>query len=150
IVAGTVKANQNIVVIKDGKNVKAAIKVLSTFEGLKRTPTQDAQAGEVVAIAGIDEIDVGDTIVDTSPGFETRALPRIRVEQPTIKMRIGVNTSPFAGKCKASKFLTSRQLRDRLTREVRKNLAIKLEETESPDTFTLLGRGELQLAILVE
>jgi GTP-binding protein len=150
IVGGTVKANQPVAVLKDGSVVKASIKVLSTFEGLKRTPTQEAQAGEVVAIAGIDEIDVGDTIVDVSPGFETRALPRIRVEQPTIKMKIGVNTSPFAGKSKQSKFLTSRQLRERLMRETRKNLAIRLEETDSPDTFTLLGRGELQLAILVE
>jgi GTP-binding protein len=77
-------------------------------------------------------------------------LPRILVEQPTIKMKIGVNTSPFAGKCKASKFLTSRQLRERLERETRRNLAVRFEETDSPDTFVMLGRGELQLAILVE
>jgi len=150
IVGGTVKANQPVALIKDGKIVKATIKVLSTFEGLKRVPAPELSAGEVLAIAGIEEIDVGDTIVDTSPGYEKRALPRIHVEQPTIKMRIGVNTSPFAGKSKASKYLTSRQLRERLVREVRKNLAIRMEETESPDTFMLLGRGELQLAILVE
>jgi GTP-binding protein len=150
IVGGVAKANQLIGIIKDGKVSKAAIKVLSTFEGLKRTPEEEVPAGEVVAIAGIDDIDVGDTIVDLLPGWETRGLPRIRVEQPTIKMRVGVNTSPFAGKTKASKYLTSRQLRERLEREVRKNLAIRMEETESPDTFTVLGRGELQLAILVE
>ena len=150
IVAGTVKANQPVAVLKDGKFIKGAVKVLATFEGLKRAPTQEAQAGELVAIAGIDEIDVGDTVVDTSPGFESRALPRIVVEQPTIKMRIGVNTSPFAGKCKASKYLTSRQLRERLERETKRNLAVRMEETESPDTFIMLGRGELQLAILVE
>ena len=150
VVAGTVKANQPVAILKDGEVVKGSIKVLSTFEGLKRTPTQEAAAGELVAIAGIEEIYVGDTITDMSPGFEGRALPRIHVEQPTIKMRIGVNTSPFAGKCKTSKFLTSRQLRERLMRETRKNLAIRLEETETPDTFVLLGRGELQLAILVE
>jgi GTP-binding protein len=150
IVGGTVKANQPVALLKDGRFVKATIKVLSTFEGLKRVPAPELQAGEVLAIAGIEDIDVGDTIVDLNPGFETRALPRIHVEQPTIKMRIGVNTSPFAGKSKASKFLTSRQLRERLVREVRKNLAIRMEETETPDTFMLLGRGELQLAILVE
>jgi GTP-binding protein len=150
IVGGTVKANQPIALLKDGKFVKATIKVLSTFEGLKRVPAPELSAGEVLAIAGIEDIDVGDTIVDLNPGFETRALPRIHVEQPTIKMRIGVNTSPFAGKSKTSKFLTSRQLRERLVREVRKNLAIRMEETETPDTFMLLGRGELQLAILVE
>jgi GTP-binding protein len=150
IVGGTVKANQQVALLKDGRFVKATIKVLSTFEGLKRVSAPELSAGEVLAIAGIDEIDVGDTIVDLAPGFETRALPRIHVEQPTIKMRIGVNTSPFAGKSKTSKFLTSRQLRERLVREIRKNLAIRMEETESPDTFMLLGRGELQLAILVE
>ncbi len=150
IVAGTVKANQPVGIIKDGTVTKGAIKVLSTFEGLKRTPTQEASAGELVAIAGIEDIFVGDTVVDLAPGWETRALPRILVEQPTIKMKIGVNTSPFAGKCKTSKFLTSRQLRERLERETRRNLAVRLEETDTPDTFTMLGRGELQLAILVE
>jgi GTP-binding protein len=150
IVAGTVKANQPVVVLKEEGFVKASIKMLATFEGLKRTPTQEARAGELVAIAGIEEVYVGDTIVDQNPGFEERALPRILVEQPTIKMKMGVNTSPFAGKSKKSKFLTSRQLRERLVRETRKNLAIRMEETDSPDTFTLLGRGELQLAILVE
>jgi GTP-binding protein len=150
VTAGTIKANQQVGVIKANAKNKAYIKVLTTFEGLKRTTTQEASAGEIIAIAGIEEIDVGDTIVDLSEGWEDRALPRIVVEQPTIKMRIGVNTSPFAGKCKLSKYLTSRQLRERLVREVRKNLALRFEDTESPDTFTVLGRGELQLAILVE
>ncbi|HVH44218.1 MAG TPA: translational GTPase TypA, partial [Labilithrix sp.] len=133
-----------------GSKAKAAIKVLSTFEGLKRAVTPEAKAGEIIAIAGIEDIDVGDTITDLSEGWEARALPRIVVEQPTIKMRIGVNTSPLAGKSKQSKYLTSRQLRERLVRETRKNLALKFEDTDSPDTFTVLGRGELQLGILVE
>ncbi len=150
VVSGTVKANQQIMVLKEKHQAKGTIKVLSTFEGLKRTPTQEAKAGEIVAIAGIEEVYVGDTITTNDPGFETRALPRIHVEQPTLKMRIGVNTSPFAGKCKLSKFLTSRQLRERLERETRRNLAVRFEETDSPDTFVMLGRGELQLAILVE
>jgi GTP-binding protein len=150
IVGGVVKANQAVGVIKDGRTVKATVKLLSTFEGLRRAPAQDAAAGEIVAIAGIDDVDVGDTIVDVTPGWETRALPRILVEQPTIKMRLGVNTSPFAGKSKQTKYLTSRHVRDRLQREVKKNLAIRVEDTETPDTFVVLGRGELQLAILVE
>jgi GTP-binding protein len=150
VVAGTVRANQPVGILKDGAAIKGSIKVLSTFEGLKRIPTQEAAAGELVSIAGIEDIYVGDTVTDLSPGWEGRALERILVEQPTIKMKLGVNTSPFAGKCKASKFLTSRQVRERLVRETRKNLAIRLEETDTPDTFTLLGRGELQLAILVE
>ncbi len=150
IAQGTIKANQQVGVIKENVKNKATIKVLTTFEGLKRTTTQEARAGEIIAIAGIEDIDVGDTVTEISDGWESRALPRIVVEQPTIKMRIGVNTSPFAGKCKLSKYLTSRQLRERLVREVRKNLALRFEDTDSPDTFTVLGRGELQLAILVE
>jgi GTP-binding protein len=150
IVGGVVRANQAVGVIKDGRTVKATVKLLSTFEGLRRTPAQEAAAGEIVAIAGIEDVDVGDTIVEISPGWETRVLPRILVEQPTIKMRLGVNTSPFAGKSKQTKYLTSRHIRDRLQREVKRNLAIRVEDTEVPDTFVVLGRGELQLAILVE
>jgi GTP-binding protein len=150
IVAGTVRANQPVGIIKDGRTVKATVKVLSTFEGLKRTPATEALAGEIVAIAGIEDVDVGDTIADQEPGWEGRALQRILVEQPTIKMRIGVNTSPFAGKSKATKYLTSRHLRERLLKETKRNLAIRVEDSETPDTFIVLGRGELQLAILVE
>jgi GTP-binding protein len=150
IVGGTLRANQSVGLVKDGLTVRSTVKVLSTFEGLKRTPAPEAAAGEIVAIAGVEDVDVGDTIVDQLPGWEERALPRIHVEQPTIKMRVGVNTSPFAGKSKQTKFLTSRHLRERLLRETKKNLAIRVEETDSPDTFLVLGRGELQLAILVE
>jgi GTP-binding protein len=150
VVSGTVRANQQVGLLGDGKQTRGAIKVLSTFEGLKRVPTQEARAGEIVCIAGLEDVYVGDTITGVEDGWERRALPRIRVEQPTIKMRVGVNTSPFAGKSKTSKFLTSRHLRERLMRETRKNLAIRVEETDSPDTFLVLGRGELQLAILVE
>jgi GTP-binding protein len=150
VVAGTVRANQPVMVLKDGLSVKGNVKVLSIFEGLRRANVPEARAGEIIAIAGIEEVFVGDTIVEATPGWEARALPRIHVEQPTIKMRIGVNTSPFAGKCKLSKFLTSRQLKERLEREIRRNLAIQLEDSDSPDTFVLKGRGELALAILVE
>jgi GTP-binding protein len=156
VVSGTVRGNQPIGLIGEPSlsgethTSRGAIKVLSTYEGLKRVPTQEAAAGEIVCIAGLEDVYVGDTITDTEPGWESRALPRIRVEQPTIKMRLGVNSPPFAGKSKQSKYLTSRHLRERLLREVRKNLAIRVEETESPDTFVVLGRGELQLAILVE
>ena len=150
IVSGTVRHNQPIGILKDGRRIKSSVKALSTFEGLKRTPAPEAAAGEIVAIAGIEEVDVGDTIVDQDPGWESRALPRIHVEQPTLKMRVGVNTSPLAGKSKSTKFLTSRHLRERLQRETTKNLAIRVEDSDSPDTFIVLGRGELQLAILVE
>jgi GTP-binding protein len=150
ITAGVVRPNLPVGVVKHDRTAKSAVKQVVTFEGLKRTPTLEATAGEIVAIAGLDEVDVGDTIVDLNPGWETRALPRIQVEPPTIKVRMGVNTSPFAGKSKQTKFLTSRHLRERLLREAKKNLAVRVEETDSADTFVVLGRGELQLAILVE
>jgi GTP-binding protein len=147
IVQGTIKKGQAVVVMGASSAEPAWVKVLFTFEGLRRTPCEAASAGENVAIAGIDEIDIGDTIATAENAV---ALPRIHVEEPTIKIKIGVNTSPFAGQCKGSKFLTSRQLRERLEHEAKKNLAIKLEMTDSPDTFTVYGRGELGLAILVE
>jgi GTP-binding protein len=150
VVMGTVRANQPVGIIKDGRTIRSAVKVLSTFEGLRRAVAPEASAGELIALAGIDDVDVGDTIVDVNPGWESRSLPRILVEQPTIKIRIGVNTSPFAGKSKATKFLTSRHLRERLEREMKKNLAVRVEETDVADTFLVLGRGELQLAILAE
>jgi len=147
IVQGTIKKGQNVVVVGAKGTKPASIKVLFTFEGLRRTATDVARAGENIALAGIEELDIGDTIATAEHPV---ALPRIHVEEPTIKMKIGVNTSPFSGQSKASKYLTSRQLRERLENEIKKNLAIKLEMTDSPDTFSVYGRGELQLAILVE
>jgi GTP-binding protein len=147
IARGSIKANTDLTIVGDGKTFKGSVKALFTFEGLKRTPAESASVGEVVAIAGLENANIGDTICDPS---RPEALERIVVEEPTIKMKIGVNTSPFAGKAKSSKFLTSRHLRDRLEREARRNLAIRVEMTEVPDTFLVLGRGELQLAILVE
>jgi GTP-binding protein len=150
IVGGAVRHNQPIGILKEDRRMRCAVKALFTFEGLKRVGAPEAGAGEIVAIAGIEDIDVGDTIVDQEPNWEARALPRIHVEQPTIKMRVGVNTSPLAGRSKATKYLTSRHLRERLARETTKNLAIRVQDTDSPDTLLVLGRGELQLAILVE
>ncbi len=147
VVRGRIRANQPVIILGEHANTRGAVKVLAVFEGLRRTNVEEAAAGEIVALAGLEEANIGDTIaaVDTP-----EALPRIRVEEPTIKIRFGVNTSPFAGKSKASKYLTSRQLKERLEREARKNLAIRVEPTENPDTFLVLGRGELQLSILAE
>ncbi len=147
VVRGTIKQGQEVAVLGDGGVNKASVKVLYTFEGLRRTAADAAVAGEVVAIAGMEGVTIGDTISDME---KQEALARIVVEEPTIKMRIGVNTSPFAGKTKTSKFLTSRHLKERLEKEAQRNLAIRVEPTETPDTFLVLGRGELQLAILVE
>ena len=147
IMRGTLKANNEVLVIGDGVQSKGNVKKLFVFEGLKRVAVDVATAGEVVAVAGLEAATIGDTLADVAT---PEALPRIVVEEPTIKMKIGVNTSPFAGKSKTSRFLTSRHLKERLEREAMKNLAIRVEPTESPDTFLVLGRGELQLAILVE
>jgi len=147
IMNGTLRANDDVLVLGEKENFKGSIKKLFVYEGLKRVPVESASAGEVVAVAGLEIATIGDTI--SSPDG-TVALPRIVVEEPTIKMRIGVNTSPFAGKSKLAKFLTSRHVKERLEKETLKNLAIRMEMTDSPDTFLVLGRGELQLAILVE
>jgi GTP-binding protein len=147
VVRGTVRATDEVVVIGEQGTAPAKVKLLYVFEGLKRASVDFAVAGDVIAVAGIDEVAIGDTIA--SPD-KPEALARIVVEEPTIKMKIGVNTSGFAGKCKESKYLTSRHLKDRLEREALKNLAIRVEPTDSPDTFVVYGRGELQLAILVE
>ncbi|MFI5302676.1 MAG: translational GTPase TypA, partial [Polyangiales bacterium] len=151
VVEGRIKHGDTVQVVGEHATVKGTIKVLATFEGMKRAPVQEALAGEIVAIAGIEEVSIGDTIGAWKEGDPMPvALGRIHVEEPTLKIRIGVNTSPFAGRSKASKYLTSRHLRDRLQRETRKNLAIRVEDTDSPDTLAVFGRGELQLAILVE
>src|SRR6478609_7921797 len=147
IVRGTLTAAKDLLILGEKANTKGYVKKLFVYEGLKRVAVESASAGEVVAVAGIDDVTIGDTICDLE---HAEALPRILVEEPTIKMKIGVNTSPFAGKAKTSKFLTSRHLKDRLEREARRNLAIRVEATDVPDSFVVLGRGELQLAILVE
>ncbi len=147
IVSGTLRTGRELFVLGESETTKGTPKKLFVFEGLKRVAVDGAAAGEVVAVAGLDGVQIGDTLTDSADG---KPLPRIVVEEPTIKIKIGVNTSSFAGKCKTSKFLTSRHLKERLEKEAMRNLAIRVEPTESPDTFVVFGRGELQLAILVE
>ncbi|CAN91083.1 MULTISPECIES: translational GTPase TypA [Sorangium] len=147
VVRGTARSGADVALLAEGGQSRGYVKMLYAYEGLKRVAVDSAVAGEVIAIAGIDAVTIGDTIADPA---HPEALPRIVVEEPTIKMKIGVNTSTFAGKCKQSKYLTSRHLKERLEREAMKNLAIRVEPTDVPDTFVVLGRGELQLAILVE
>ncbi len=145
IVDGRVREGGKVVVMGAKSNTEAKVAALFTYEGLARKRTDEAGAGENISLAGIDAIEIGDTVADLG---EPKALPRIEVEEPTIKMRFGVNTSPFAGK--EGKYLTSRQVRERLMREARKNPAIRVEDTESADQFLVYGRGELALAVLVE
>ncbi|MBX9720585.1 MAG: translational GTPase TypA, partial [Candidatus Obscuribacterales bacterium] len=143
---GRISDGQSVVLIKEGGTlVRGRISKLLKFHGLKRIEAKEASAGEIVAISGFATANVGDTIslVD-SPD----ALPRIEVDEPTMKMTFLVNDSPFAGT--EGKFVTSRHLRDRLKRELETNVSLRVEETDSTDTFLVSGRGELHLGILIE
>jgi GTP-binding protein len=146
IFSGQIKIGDQIAVVKpDGSTQKTKVSQLYAFEGLKREPVERAEFGEIVALAGIENINIGDTITSFD---NPHPLPSIAVDEPTIAMIFGVNNSPFAGK--EGKYVTSRQLKERLDKEILGNVAIRVEETDSPDQFKVSGRGELQLAILIE
>jgi GTP-binding protein len=146
IVNGRVRqADRVSVVHRDGAIEQAKVTVLYGYEGLKRIEIQEASAGQIVAIAGIETIDIGETVGDLESPV---ALPLIRIDEPTVSMLFSANVSPFAGK--EGRFVTSPQLRERLLKEGKLNPGVRVEETDSPDTFRVSGRGELQLAILIE
>ena len=146
IVNGRVRQADRISVVhRDGSVEQAKVTVLYGYEGLKRIEIPEANAGDIVAIAGIETIDIGETVGDLENPV---ALPLIRIDEPTVSMLFSSNVSPFAGK--EGRFVTSPQLRERLMKERKLNLGIRVEETDSPDTFRVSGRGELQLAILIE
>jgi GTP-binding protein len=129
----------------DGNPLKRRIAQLSVFDGIGRTEVDQIEAGDLFVLAGIPEVEVGDTI----SGVEvTVPLPRLEVDEPVIRMSFGVNTSPMAGR--EGKFVTSRHLRDRLNKEILGNVSIKISDTDSPDVTAVAGRGELQLAVLIE
>jgi GTP-binding protein len=130
---------------KDGKILNERARYLYIYQGLEKVEVDTAEAGEIVAIAGLEGIAIGETLADPENPI---ALPVIEVEEPTVRMTFGVNTSPFTGK--EGKWGTSRKLRERLFDELKNNVALRVEETESPDTFLVAGRGELHLAILIE
>jgi GTP-binding protein len=146
VFAGKIKAGQKLVRIKvDGTNLPESVRYLYTFQGLNKVEVQEASAGEIISLAGLEGIAIGETLAD--PGSPV-ALPTIRVEEPTVRMTFGVNTSPFSGK--EGKWSTSRKLRERLFDELRTNVALRVEETDSAETFLVSGRGELHLGILIE
>jgi GTP-binding protein len=146
IVNGRVRqADRVSVVHRDGSVEQAKVTVLYGYEGLKRVEIAEASAGEIVAIAGIETIDIGETVAELE---HPEALPLIRIDEPTVAMLFSANVSPFAGK--EGRYVTSPQLRERLMKERKLNPGIRVEETDSPDTFRVSGRGELQLAILIE
>ncbi|MBR4626534.1 MAG: translational GTPase TypA [Ruminococcus sp.] len=148
IVRGNIKVNQQVTVCdytESKKNYNAKIVSLLQIEGLNRVPVQEAQMGDIVWISGIEGITIGDTIcaVDTP-----EPLPFVKISEPTVEMTFAVNDSPFAGR--EGKFVTSRQLRERLFRELLKDVSLRVEETDSTDAFRVAGRGEMHLSILIE
>ncbi|MFM1931683.1 MAG: translational GTPase TypA, partial [Bacteroidota bacterium] len=141
---GTINEGDQIALIrKEGTPLKLKVKELFVFEGLGRTKVKTVGSGDLCAVVGLEGFDIGDTISDLNT---QEALPRIAVDEPTMSMLFTINTSPFFGK--EGKFVTSRQLRDRLYRELEKNLALRIEDTNSEDTFNVYGRGILHLSIL--
>jgi GTP-binding protein len=144
--SGRIAVNQPVVVMREGNRVEPGkIVRLYGVRGLGRVELADAGPGEVVSIAGIDEISIGDTV--TTPEKPV-ALPRISVDEPTMMMIFRVNDGPLAGR--EGKYVTSRNLRERLYREAYRNVSIRIEDTDSPDAFKVVGRGELQLAVIIE
>jgi GTP-binding protein len=143
---GTIKKDQQVVICKKNDIMKQEkISCLQNFKGLKRVDTDTASIGEIIAVSGIPDIAIGDTICDKD---HPEAIPFVNIDEPTISMYFMVNDSPFAGK--EGTYVTSRHLRNRLFREVETNVSMRVEETASPDTFKVSGRGELHLSILIE
>lgn len=143
---GTIRAGQSAALVRDDGSIKRSrISKLLGFQGLQRVEIEEARAGDLVAVAGFDEVNIGETIACPD---HPEALPLIRVDEPTLQMTFVINDSPFAGK--EGKFVTSRQVRDRLQKELLTNVALRVEDTDSPDRWAVSGRGELHLGILIE
>ena len=147
IFRGSARRNDPIVKIaREGEiTIGLRLTTLLTFAGLERIDVEEAAAGDIVCISGIDDLNIGDTIADANAPDSITA---VAVDEPTVSMFFSVNNSPFAGR--EGKFLTSRQIRERLLRELESNVALRVEDTDSPDTLEVRGRGELHLAILIE
>lgn len=143
---GTIRTGQMVGLFqRDGKLSQHRVTKLYGFQGLKRIEIEQAEAGDIVAVAGIPEVQIGETLTDPA---QPEALPLISIEEPTLKMTFSINNSPLAGR--EGKFVTSRQLKDRLWREVKSNVSLRVEEADTPDSFIVSGRGELHLSILIE
>ena len=143
---GVIKENQPVTLIKrDGKMVKSRVKELYTFEGLGKIRATEVKSGDICAVVGIEGFDIGDTIADFDAPEQ---LPVIKIDEPTMNMLFTINNSPFFGK--EGKLVTSQRIKDRLMKEMEKNLALKVVETESPDSWLVYGRGILHLSVLIE
>jgi GTP-binding protein len=143
---GTLKVNQQVSLVKrDGSIAKAKVKELMVFEGLGKRPVEEVQAGDICAITGLEGFEIGDTIADLE---NPEGLPAITIDEPTMSMLFTINNSPFFGK--EGKFVTSRHIKDRLEKELEKNLAMKVSNTDSGDKWMVAGRGIMHLAVLIE
>ncbi len=143
---GTVKTGMPLTLLKsDGKKVSGRAVKLFTFDGLKKETVEEASAGDMVAISGITDINIGDTLCDISA---PEPLPFVKIDEPVLSMTFSVNDSPFAGR--DGKFVTSRHLRDRLFRELDSNISLRVSETDTTEAFVVSGRGELHLSVLIE
>ncbi len=146
VARGSIKESQQIALLQaDGSNKKMKVKELYVFEGMGKKKATEVFAGDICAVVGLDDFNIGDTIADIE---NPEALPVISVDEPTMSMLFGINNSPFFGK--EGKFVTSRHLRDRLFKETEKNLALRVEDSENADSFLVFGRGILHLGILIE
>jgi len=145
IIRGTAKTNQNVVIINGDQETRAKIGKVFVYQGLKRTEVPSAGLGEIIALTGLGDVSIGQTVADAD---NPEALPTINIDEPTLSMTFGVNTSPFAGR--EGQFVTSRHLRDRLFKEVQTNVSLRVEETDTSEVFKVSGRGELHLSILIE
>ena len=142
---GVVKLGMNVVVCKNEKNENGKIAKLYTHQGLKRVEVEEAKAGDIIALAGINNINIGDTICDPS---NPEKIPFVDIDEPTVSMTFSVNDGPFAGR--EGEFVTSRHLRDRLFKELERNVSLRVKETDRAEAFEVSGRGELHLSILIE
>jgi GTP-binding protein len=146
IFAGTIKVGQKLVrLTAKGQNIPETAKYLYTFQGLSKVEVKSATAGDIISLAGLEEIGIGETLADPENPV---ALPTITVEEPTVRMTFGVNTSPFAGR--EGKWGSTRRIRERLQEELRTNVALRVEDTDTAENFLVSGRGELHLGILIE
>ena len=143
---GVLKSNMNVCLIdREGKIIKSKIKELNVFDGLARKKVDHVEAGDICAVIGLEDFNIGDTIADPT---EPQALPTIAIDEPTMSMLFTINDSPFFGK--DGKFVTSRHIKDRLEQELERNLALRIEETGSADKFLVFGRGVMHLSVLIE
>jgi len=145
VYAGTLREGEMVTIVGAEASQRVRLGQLYVFDGLERSRVEEAPAGELFAVAGLENLEIGDTLADPE---EPQALPRVRVEEPTIAMFFSANTGPMSGR--SGKYVTSRNLRERLERELKGNVSLRFEETERGDVFRVIGRGELALAILIE